>query len=102
MLSLGEKSQVQALDRTQPGLPLKQGRGATMTHDDKRNGTTTFFAALNVLDGTVTAQNRQHHRHQEFLRFLNRTEAKPFIWTADPDKIIAARNRGFQMLESIQ
>ena len=73
-----------------------------MTHDDKRNGTTTFFAALNVLDGTVTAQNRQHHRHQEFLRFLNRTEAKPFIWTADPDKIIAARNRGFQMLESIQ
>ncbi len=188
VLSIDEKSQIQALDRTQPGLPLKKGRGATMTHDYKRNGTTTLFAALNVLDGTVIGANMQRHRHQEFIRFLNRidrsvakdkeihaivdnyaahkkdkvrawlarhprwtfhftptssswlnavegffakltrrrlkhgafysvvdlqaainrfiaehnqTDAKPFVWRADPDKIIAARNRGFQTLESI-
>jgi len=188
VLSVDEKSQIQALDRTQPGLPLKKGRGATMTHDYKRHGTTTLFAALNVLDGSVIAQNMQRHRHQEFIHFLNAieravpagkaihvildnyathkhakvrdwlarhprwtfhftptssswlnavegffakltrrrlkhgvftsvanledaiirfihehnsTEAKPFTWTADPDKIIAARNRGFQTLESI-
>ena len=188
VLSLDEKSQIQALDRTQPGLPLKKGRGATMTHDYKRNGTTTLFAALNVLDGAVIGQNMARHRLQEFIRFLNRierevpagkvihvildnyaahkhrrvrawlarhprwsfhftptscswlnavegffakltrrrlkygifhsvvdlqaainrfiaehneTEAKPFTWSADPDKIIAARNRGFQTLESI-
>ena len=167
---------------------MKKGRGATMTHDYKRNGTTTLFAALNVLDGSVIGQNMQRHRHQEFIRFLNQIErsvpkgkevhaivdnyaahkkdkvqewlarhprwtlhftptssswlnavegffakltrrrlkngvfyslvdlqtainrfikeynqndAKPFIWKADPDKIIAARNRGFQTLESI-
>ena len=188
VLSIDEKSQIQALDRTQPGLPMKKGRGATMTHDYKRNGTTTLFAALNVLDGTVIGQNMQRHRHQEFIRFLNQIErsvpkdkeihaivdnyaahkkdkvqawlarhprwtlhftptssswlnavegffakltrrrlkhgvfytlvdlqaainrfikeynakdAKPFIWKADPDKIIEARNRGFQTLESI-
>jgi transposase len=187
VLSVDEKSQIQALDRTQPGLPMKKGRGATMTHDYKRNGTTTLFAALNVLDGTVTGRNMQRHRHQEFIRFLNALERdipagkivhvildnyaahkhdkvrawlgrhprwtfhftptssswlnavegffakltrrrlkhgvfhslvnlqtainrfiaehnrhpKPFIWKADPDKIIAARNRGFQTLESI-
>jgi transposase len=187
VLSVDEKSQIQALDRTQPGLPMKKGRGATMTHDYKRNGTTTLFAALNVLDGTVTGRNMQRHRHQEFIRFLNDLERdipagkvvhvildnyathkhekvrawlerhprwtfhftptssswlnavegffakltrrrlkrgvfhslvdlqaainrfiaehnrqpKPFIWKADPDKIIAARNRGFQTLESI-
>jgi transposase len=188
VLSIDEKSQIQALDRTQPGLPIKKGRGATMTHDYKRNGTTTLFAALNVLDGTVIGQNMQRHRHQEFIRFLNQIErsvpkdkeihaivdnyaahkkdkvaawlqrhprwtlhftptssswlnavegffakltrrrlkhgvfytlvdlqaainrfineynandAKPFIWKADPNKIIAARNRGFQTLESI-
>jgi transposase len=188
VLSIDEKSQIQALDRTQPGLPLKKGRGATMTHDYKRNGTTTLFAALNLLDGTVIGQNMARHQHQELIRFLNRIEreipagkvihaiidnyaahkhekvrawlrrhprwvlhftptscswlnavegffaklsrrrlkhgvfhslvdlqaainrfirehndkdAKPFIWTADPDKIIAARNRGFQTLESI-
>jgi len=187
VLSVDEKSQIQALDRTQPGLPLKKGRGATMTHDYKRHGTTTLFAALNVLDGTVTARNMQRHRHQEFIRFLgalerdipagktvhvildnyaahkhakvrewlarhprwtfhftptscswlnavegffakltrrrlkhgvfrsvvelqgainrfvaehNEQEAKPFIWRADPDAIIAARTRGFQALES--
>ncbi len=188
VLSMDEKSQIQALDRTQPGLPLKKGRGPTMTHDYKRNGTTTLFAALNVLDGSVIGRNMQRHRHQEFIRFLNQierdvpagkvihvildnycthkhakvqawlerhprwtfhfiptssswlnavegffakltrrrlkhgvfhsvvdlqaainrfiaehndTEAKPFIWRADPDEIIAARNRGFQMLDSI-
>ena len=187
VLSIDEKSQIQALDRTQPGLPMKKGRGATLTHDYKRNGTTTLFAALNVLDGTVTGRNMQRHRHQEFIRFLNALERdipvgkvvhvildnyaahkhekvrawlerhprwtfhftptssswlnavegffakltrrrlkhgvfhslvdlqaavnrfiaehnrqpKPFIWKADPDKIIAARNRGFQTLESI-
>ena len=71
VLSVDEKSQIQALDRTQPGLPLKTGRGATMTHDYKRNGTTTLFAALNVLDGSVIGRNMQRHRHQEFIRFLN-------------------------------
>lgn len=198
VLSIDEKSQIQALDCTQPGLPLKIGRGATLTQDYKRNGTTTLFAALNVLEGTVIGQNMARHRHQEFIRFLNqierdvqiihvildnyaahkhakvrawlvrhprwtfhfiptssswlnapsrrmkacaclavvegffakltrrrlkygvfhsivdlqaainhfidehnRTEAKPFNWTADPDKIIAARNRGFQRLDSI-
>jgi transposase len=188
VLSVDEKSQIQALDRTQPGLPLKKGRGQTLTHDYKRNGTTTLFAALNVLDGSVISQNMQRHRHQEFLIFLNQiekqvpkdkkihvildnygthkhpntrawlarhprwtfhfiptssswlnavegffaklarrrlkhgvfksveelkkainqfiaehneTEAKPFIWKANPDEIIAARNRGFQVLDSI-
>jgi len=187
VLSIDEKSQIQALDRTQPGLPLKRGRGATMTHDYKRNGTTTLFAALNVLTGQVFGRNMQRHRHQEFIRFLNALERdipagklvhvildnyaahkhekvrawldrhprwtfhftptssswlnavegffailsrrrlqngvfhsvvdlqaainrfiaehnhapKPFIWRADPDAIIAARNRGFQALESI-
>ena len=187
VLSLDEKSQIQALDRTQPGLPLKKGRAGTMTHDYKRNGTTTLFAALNVLDGTVIGRNMQRHRHQEFIRFLNAIEAqipagklvhvildnyaahkhpkvmawlgrhprftfhftptscswlnavegffakltkrrlkrgvfcsvidlqaainrfldehnlepKPFTWTADPDKIIAAVRRGHQVLDSI-
>ena len=188
VLSVDEKSQIQALDRTQPGLPLKKGRGPTMTHDYKRHGTTTLFAALNVLTGTVIGQNTARHRHQEFLHFLNQIErdvpadkaihvildnycthkhanvrawlarhprwtfhfiptssswlnavegffakltrrrlkhgvfrsvddlktaitrfiknhnegeAKPFTWRANPDEIIAARNRGFQLLDSI-
>lgn len=186
VLSFDEKSQIQALDRSQPGLPLKKGRAGTMTHDYKRNGTTTLFAALNVLDGTVIGRNMQRHRHQEFIRFLNLIEAqvpagkaihvildnyaahkhpkvrewlgrhprftfhftptscswlnavegffarltnrrlkrgvfhslvdlqaainrflvehnespKPFVWTADPDKIIAAVKRGHQVLDS--
>src|SRR5919106_3024571 len=75
VLSVDEKSQIQALDRTQPGLPMKKGRLGTMTHDYKRNGTTTLFAALNVLDGTVLGRCMQRHRHQEFLRFLNAVEA---------------------------
>ena len=65
-----EKSQIQALDRTQPSLPLKKGRAGTMTHDYKRNGTTTLFAALDVLKGEVIGQCMQRHRHQEFLKFL--------------------------------
>jgi transposase len=186
VLSMDEKSQIQALDRTQPGLPMKKGRSGTMTHDYKRNGTTTLFAALNVLDGTVIGRNMKRHRHQEFLRFLNvierdvpagkiihvildnysphkhervrqwlarhprwtfhftptsaswlnavegffakltkrrlkrgafhsvvdlqaainrfidehNKEPKPFIWTADPNEIIAAVNRGHQMLRT--
>jgi hypothetical protein len=75
VLSVDEKSQIQALDRTQPGLPMKKGRAGTMTHDYKRHGTTTLFAALNVLDGTVIGRNMQRHRHQEFIRFLNAIEA---------------------------
>lgn len=186
ILSVDEKSQIQALDRTQPGLPMKKGRCGTMTHDYKRNGTTTLFAALNVLDGSVIGRNMQRHRHQEFIRFLNvierdvpagkvihavvdnyathkhpkvkewlerhprwtfhftptssswinavegffakltkrrlkrgvfhsivdlqaainrfvkehNIEPKPFTWTADPNKIIAAVRRGHQVLDS--
>ena len=76
VLSVDEKSQIQALDRTQPGLPMKKGRAGTMTHDYKRHGTTTLFAALNVLDGTIIGRNMQRHRHQEFIRFLNTIEAQ--------------------------
>ena len=187
VLSLDEKSQIQALDRTQPGLPMKKGRLGTMTHDYKRHGTTTLFAALDVLEGKVIGRCMQRHRHQEFIRFLNTIEAevpagktievildnyavhkhpkvrawldrhprfnfhftptpaswlnavegffanltrrrlkrglfrsivelqnginrflaetndapKPFRWTADPDRIIAAVRRGHQTLESI-
>jgi transposase len=187
VLSVDEKSQIQALDRTQPGLPLKKGRAGTMTHDYKRHGTTTLFAALDVLEGKVIGRCMQRHRHQEFIRFLNAIEAevpmskvvhvildnyaahkhpkvrawlvrhprfvfhftptsaswlnavegyfakltrrrlkrgvfrsivdlqaainrfvaetnddpRPFIWTADPDKIIAAVKRGHQALDSI-
>jgi len=70
VLCVDEKSQIQALDRTQPGLPLKKGRCGTMTHDYKRNGTTTLFAALETLQGKVIGQCYQRHRHQEFLKFL--------------------------------
>ncbi|MCI0351581.1 MAG: IS630 family transposase [Acidobacteriales bacterium] len=76
VLCLDEKSQIQALDRTQPGLALKKGRCATMTHDYKRNGTTTLFAALNVLDGKVIGECHGRHRHQEWLKFLRRLEAQ--------------------------
>jgi len=74
-----EKSQIQALDRTQPGLPMKKGRCGTMTHDYKRNGTTTLFAALNTLEGKVIGYCLPRHRHQEFLKFLNRIDREtPF------------------------
>jgi transposase len=74
VLSVDEKSQIQALDRTQPGLPLKKGKAGTMTFDYKRNGTTTLFAAFDVLEGTVIGRCMQRHRHQEFIRFLNAIE----------------------------
>jgi transposase len=187
VLSVDEKSQIQALDRTQPSLPLKKGRCGTMTHDYKRHGVTTLFAALDVLNGTVIGQCMKRHRHQEFIRFLDLIDAKvpakkkvhvvvdnyathkhpkvlewlsrhprfifhftptsaswlnavegifailtkrrlsrgvfrsvqdlkdaihgfitdrnadptPFVWTKDPDKIIAAVKRGHQVLDSI-
>ena len=77
---IDEKSQVQALDRTQPGLPMKKGRVGTMTHDYKRNGTTSLFAALDILKGEVIGRCRPQHRHQEFLKFLktvDRSTPKP-------------------------
>ena len=74
VLCVDEKSQIQALDRTQPGLPLKKGRCGTMTHDYKRHGTTTLFAALEVLQGRVVGQCFERHRNQEFLRFLRRLD----------------------------
>ena len=86
VLSVDEKSQIQALDRTQPGLPMKKGRCGTMTHDYKRHGTTTLFAALNVLEGKVIGQCMARHRHQEFIRFLNRInrEAPAGRWPKPP------------------
>ena len=74
VLCVDEKSQIQALQRTQPGLPMKKGRCGTMTHDYKRHGTTTLFAALNLLDGCVIGECMPRHRHQEFLRFLRRLD----------------------------
>jgi len=76
VLCVDEKSQIQALDRTQPGLPMKKGRAGTMTHDYKRNGTTTLFAALNMLDGKVIGTCMPRHRHREFLRFLKLIDQK--------------------------
>lgn len=75
VFSFDEKSQIQALDRTQPGLPLKKGRAGTMTHDYKRHGTTTLFAALDVASGEVLHECMPRHRHQEFLRFMRTVEA---------------------------
>src|ERR1700738_1724968 len=74
VLSFDEKSQIQALDRTQPGLPMKKGRAGTMTHDYKRHGTTTLFAAFDILEGNVIGRCMQRHRHQEFIRFLDAVE----------------------------
>jgi Homeodomain-like domain len=76
VLCVDEKSPIQALDRTPPGLPMKKGRGGTMTHDDKRNGTTTLFAALEILQGKVIGEGPERHRQQEFLRFLRRLDAE--------------------------
>ena len=76
VLCVDEKSQIQALDRTQPGLPMKRGRCGTWTHDYVRNGTTTLFAALNVVAGTVSGRCFPRHRHQEFLRFLRQIDAE--------------------------
>lgn len=74
VVSIDEKSQIQALDRTQPGLPLKPGKCGTMTHDYKRHGTTTLFAAMNILDGSVLGRCMPRHTHAEFLKFLNAVE----------------------------
>jgi transposase len=87
VLSVDEKSQIQALDRTQPSLPMKRGRAGTMTHDYKRNGTTTLFAALNTLDGAVVGQCLPRHRHQEFLKFL-RTLDREFPGDTDLHLIV--------------
>ena len=84
VLSIDEKSQIQALDRTQPGLPMKKGRAGTMTHDYKRHGTTTLFAALDILDGKVIGRCMPRHRHQEFIRFLDTIEAQVPQAKGDP------------------
>jgi transposase len=76
VLCVDEKSQIQALDRTQPGLPMKPGRCGTFTHDYKRNGTTTLFAALHMVEGRVIGECYPRHRHQEFLKFLRRLDAE--------------------------
>jgi len=76
VLCVDEKTQIQALDRTQPGLPLKKGRCGTMTHDYKRNGTTTLFAALDVANGNIIGECKKKHRHQEWLSFLKRIDAE--------------------------
>src|ERR687893_1985412 len=81
VLSIDEKSQIQALSRTRPGTPVRPGRPATMTHDYERHGTTTLFAALDVLEGTVLGRCMQRHRHQEFIRFLNAIEAEATVGT---------------------
>ena len=77
VLSLDEKSQIQALDRTQPGLPMKKGRCTTMTHDYKRHDTTTLFAALDILEGKLIGRCMQRHRHQEFIRLPSSTRCRP-------------------------
>jgi hypothetical protein len=79
VLCVDEKSQIQALDRTQPGLPMKKGRCGTMTHDYKRHGTTTLFEALELLQGKVIGQGYKRHRHQEFLKFLRQLDQE-FPW----------------------
>ena len=76
VLCVDEKSQIQALDRTQPGLPMKKGRCGTMTHDYKRNGTTTLFAALDLVSGKVIGSCKERHRHEEFLQFLKEIDRK--------------------------
>ena len=76
VLCVDEKSQIQALDRTQPGLPIKKGRAGTMTHDSIRHGTTTLFAALSMLDGQVIGDCMPRHRHQEFVRFLKKIDSE--------------------------
>jgi transposase len=91
VLCVDEKSQIQALDRTQPGLPLKRGRCGTMTHDYKRHGTTTLFAALSLLDGSVIGDCMPRHRHQEFIRFLKRIDTST---PAPPDLHLIVDNYG--------
>ena len=94
-----EKSQIQALDRTQPGLPIKPGRAGTMTHDYKRHGTTTLFAALDVVTGSVLHECMPRHRHQEFLRFLRRIDHSV---PADLDIHVILDNYGTHKHEKVQ
>jgi transposase len=99
VLCVDEKSQIQALDRTQPGLPLKKGRCGTMTHDYKRNGTTTLFAALSCLDGKVIGQCSSRHRHQEFLKFLRRLDRE---FPADRELHLVVDNYGTHKTPEVQ
>lgn len=99
VLCVDEKSQIQALDRTQPSLPLKKGRAGTMTHDYKRNGTTTLFAALNLLEGTIFGQCLPRHRHQEFLKFLRRLDRE---FPADLDLHLVVDNYGTHTHEAVE
>jgi transposase len=99
VLCVDEKSQIQALDRTQPGLPLKRGRCGTMTHDYKRNGTTTLFAALELAAGKVIGQCYARHRHQEFGKFLQRLDAE---FPADLELHVVMDNYGTHKHPSVQ
>ena len=107
VLSIDEKSQIQALDRTQPGLPTKPGKCGTMTHDYKRHGTTTLFAALNVLDGEVIGRCMQEHTHQEFIRFLNAVDrqipparSSTPSWTTTPPTSIRRSESGWRAIRT--
>jgi hypothetical protein len=96
-MCVDEKSQIQALDRRQPGLPLKKGRCGTMTHDYKRNGTATLFAALNVADGTVISMCDDRHRHQEWLQFLRVIDQVTFFSDLTQNRlrrVVFPRRRG--------
>lgn len=99
VLSVDEKSQIQALDRTQPGLPIKKGHAGTMTHDYKRHGTTTLFAALNILDGTVISACMQKHRQDEFLKFLRKIDKET---PQDLDLHLIADNYGAHKTARVQ
>jgi transposase len=99
VLCIDEKSQIQALDRTQPGLPLKKGRCGTMTHDYVRNGTTNLFAALNVLEGKVIGQCFPRHRHQEFLKFLRLLDRE---FPKDKDLHLIMDNYGTHKKDKVQ
>lgn len=99
VLCCDEKSQIQALDRTQPSLPLKKGRAGTMTHDYKRNGTATLFAALNTLDGTVTGVCMERHRHQEWLWFLRHLDQ---VMPADKELHLIVDNYSTHKHEKVQ
>jgi transposase len=99
VLCVDEKSQIQALDRTQPGLPLKKGRCGTMTQDYKRNGTTTLFAALSYWDGKVIGQCSSRHRHQEFLKFLRRLDRE---FPGEGDLHLVVDNYGTHKTPAVQ
>src|ERR1700682_1062113 len=99
VLCVDEKSQIQALDRTQPGLPIKKGRCGTMTHDYKRNGTTTLVAALETLEGKVVGECHARHRHQEFLKFLRRLDTE---FPGDVDLHLIMDNYGTHQHAKVQ